>query len=514
MARGAWAAALGCMLAVPGAALAQDARPQTIPALRSWTASDGTWALGADARIVVRHANRRTLRVAARQLAGDLGTRRGRRIPTPARRGARARPGDVLLARTRRDPELGPEGYGLRIGRVFTITAPRPAGVFYGGRTLLQLLRGADPIRRGRARDRPRYPERGLMVDAGRKYYTYAWLAARVRELARLKLNLLHLHLSDHQGFRIQSDTHPEIVSPQHLTQQEVRDLLALARRHHEMVVPEIDMPGHMPAALAGHPELQLRSVTGQAEPGVLDVGNPAARRFALDLVGEYLDLFDGPYWHVGADEVVPFVTYPLGLYPSLEASARGRFGPSANAKDAVHGFVNDVDALVRSRGRTTRMWHDDVGGGSAVARDPRIVTEWWIDVSPLSDVRPPAPADLLARGHRILNAGWFPTYHVNGVGGSPIPVRPNLRTAYESWDVHEFHGVLEVPAASVAPGEPRNLGAKVHLWNDNPAFSTEQQDAVTIRPGLRVIAQKTWGSPLLTPSYAAFTALAQRLGS
>jgi len=357
-----------------------------------------------------------------------------------------------------------------------------------------------------------------MMVDAGRKFYTPKWLAAHIRELAYLKLNYLHLHLSDHQGFRIQSDTHPEIVSKAHLTKAQVRDLLALAARHHITVVPEIDMPGHLTAALSKHPELQLRSADGRAEPGVLDVGNPAAIRFAQAIVGEMLDLFPGPYYHLGADEVLPFVVYPTGLYPSLDRAARARYGPTANAKDAIHGFVNDINALVRRSGKQTRMWHDDVNGGSAVSRDRNIVTEWWINASPLSDARPPTPQELLDRGYTILNAGWFPTYHVNGVGGSPIPITPNLTTAYETWDVHEFHGpfvgdaLLQQPPDLVAAGEARNRGSKLHLWNDNPTFATERQDAVTIAPGLRVIAQGTWESPKLTSSYPAFMALSARL--
>ena len=520
----ALAAMTSAGVAATSAQAADPPRPETIPALSAWTSSTGsgagTFRLRDDARIVIRHGDRAAVRAEARQLAADLGTLLRRRVATTARREARARTGDIVIGRSGPEPRLGGEGYRLRIGRAFTITAPTDAGLFYGGRSLLQLVRVGAAVPRGRAWDAPRYPERGMMVDTGRKAYSPGWLAAHIRELAYLKLNYLHLHLSDHQGFRIQSESHPEIVSAQHLTKAQVRDLLALAERHHVTVVPEIDMPGHLTAALAKHPEFQLRSAAGTAEAGVLDVGNPAAVRFARDLVTEYLQLFPGPYYHVGGDEVLPFVVYPTGLYPSLERAARERYGPSATAKDAIHGFINDLDELVRRAGRTTRMWHDDANGGSAVTRNREIVAEWWIDVSPLSDVRPPTPQELLDRGYRIMNAGWFPTYHVNGVGGSPVPITPNLTTAYEDWDVHEFHGPLVGDATlqkspdTVAPDSARNLGTKLHLWNDNPGFATQAQDSVTIAPGLRVLAQKAWESPLLTPSYEAFTAIAGRLGN
>lgn len=516
----AWASVFASAQAASASAAAAD-RPQTIPALQQWAAAPegGIFTLAPNARVVLRPQDRRTLREEARQLAEDLGTQLGRTVSITARRGVRARGGDVVLGSSGADPRLGTEGYSLRIGRAFTITAPSQAGVFYGGRSLLQLLKGGRPIPRGRARDWPRYPQRGLMVDNGRKYYTPQWLAAQIRELAYLKENYLHLHLSDAQGFRIESDTHPEIVSPQHLTKADIRSLLALARRQHVTVVPEIDMPGHLTAALAKHPELQLADAAGQREAGVLDVANPAAVKFARDLVTEYLQLFDGPFWHLGADEVLPFAEYPLGRFPGLEAQARRRYGPKANAKDAIHGFINDMDALVRAHGKTARMWHDDVGGGSAVMRNPDIVTEWWIDASPLSDLHPPTPQELLDAGHKIVNAGWFPTYVVNGVGGSPLPIRPNLQTAYEQWQVNRFYGLLvadanlQKPPDTVAPDEPGNLGSIVHLWNDNPTLTTEKQDSTSIAPVLRIVAQKTWDSPPLTSAYADFTPIADRLG-
>jgi hexosaminidase len=306
-------------------------------------------------------------------------------------------------------------------------------------------------------------------------------------------------------------------VSPQHLTTAEVRDILALAQRHHVTVVPEIDMPGHMTAALAKHPELQLVDVFGQRSPGRLDVTNPAALKFAKDLIDEYTALFGGPYWHGGADEYMTPAEYPL--YPRLAARARARFGPSANAKDAVHAFVNDVDAIVRGHDRTLRIWGDDLGGGSAVTVNADAITEWWTDVSPLSGGFTPTPQSLLAAGHRIMNGGWFPTYYVNGPLGA-APLRPDMKTAYESWDPHEFFGplvlnaTLRTPPQRVPPAEPRNLGAKLHVWNDDPTYETDQQTADGIRPRLQVIAQKTWGTPGPAPDYAGFQRIAAAVGT
>ena len=93
------------------------------------------------------------------------------------------------------------------------IRARTATGVFYGTRTLLQLLRQSYAVPRGRALDWPRYPQRGLMIDLGRRIYPQRWIESHIRELAHLKLNLLHLHLTDDQRWGIASSSHPEVVS-------------------------------------------------------------------------------------------------------------------------------------------------------------------------------------------------------------------------------------------------------------------------------------------------------------
>jgi hexosaminidase len=500
------AAGLAAAMAVPASA---DSRPPTIPALREWTAAEGAFVLRPEGRVVIARRSVRTLRGEARLLADELAELVGR--PVAIAFGGRVRTGDVVLRLGSRDAELGREGYALSVGRAIRIAARTDTGVFYGTRTMLQLLRRGGGAPAGSGRDWPRYPERGLMLDAGRRFFPARWIEERIRELADLKLNYLHLHLSDNQGFRVESETHPEIVSPEHLTKAELRRIVRVAERRHITVVPEIDMPGHMTAALAPHPELQLRNAFGEPAPDRLDVTNPAALRFARELVEEYLPLFPGPYWHGGADEYMAAAEYPL--YPRLAEYARGRYGPQANAKDAVHGFVNWLDDLVRSHGKTLRIWHDDLGGGSAVRVHSQPVVEWWTNVSPLSDLAPPTPQELIDGGHRVMNAGWFPTYYVN----HPVlgALRPDMQTAYESWEPHEFYGPFVLnegvrhPPERVAPGEPRNLGSKLHVWNDDPGYETDEETAAGIRPRLRVLAQKTWGSPPLTGSYAEF----ERLG-
>ena len=417
--------------AVSSRRTAVNPRPLTIPALRIWHGSRGVFRLRRTSRVVVAGGYWRALRGTARLFASELRLR--------VRRGLGGR-GDIVLALGARDRRLGREGYSLHVGRRVVVRGRDATGVFYGTRTLLQLLHQRRVIGRGRALDWPQYPQRGLMLDLGRRTYPFAWLQDRVRELAYLKMNLLHLHLTDDQRWGIQSDTHPEIVSPGALTKAQLRSLLALAGRYHVTVVPEIDMPAHLGALLDKHPDLELKAAGATKPPSTpesrkLDITNPAALRIVQQLLDEYLPLFPGPCWHMGADEY--FSPEDQALYPQLDAYAVSRYGSRANYKDAILAFINQVDGIVRSHHKSLRTWHDELGAGGVLRANADIVAEWWIDFSPLSEPRPPKPQQLLSDGHRVLNAGWFPTYYTEDLG--PVQGKPSMQKAYESWSVNQF---------------------------------------------------------------------------
>jgi hexosaminidase len=501
----------------------QGERPLTIPALQTWWPADGSYLHATTARIAIAGPDRAALAEVAEVLADDLTVQSGQR---PSLIDARdIANGDILLSRGRCDERLGREGYGLRVGDIVEIQATTAAGVFYGSRTLLQLLAQGSEIAAGHALDWPRYAERGLMVDNGRKYFTPDWLKQHVKALAWLKLNTLHLHFSDNQGFRIESARHPEIVSEAHLSKAEVREIVELARRYQVSVIGEIGMPGHMTAALAAHPEYQLVNDQGERAPDKLDISNPLARAFAHELIEEFLPLFSAQFWHTGGDEYMPSAEYRS--YPQLQAYARAKYGDGANAKDAVLDFVNELDELVRSLGRTTRFWHDGASGGALVTVNPDTVVDWWTDFNPIGDLLPPPPQEFLDRGHRISNASFWPLYYTVGrAAGFPegLPPRPDLCSMYERWDVNEFNGAVNAPAVLcqtvhvlpvkiVDANEPRNLGAKIFVFTDEPDAETEAEIAAGIAPRLRIVAQKTWQSPLLTPRYAAFANISEQIG-
>ena len=491
-----------------------DGRPLTIPALKDWRAGPGNYTLNGDARVVVRDEQLREVGVV---LVEDLQLLTG--LDVPLVQDANLRAGDIVLLPGTADAELGEQGYLLEIGSRVTISAHTADGVFYGTRTLLQLLKQGLTLRGGTARDWPDYPQRSLMVDVGRQYFSIPWLENHIRDLAYLKYNLFHLHFSDNFGFRLESERHPEIVSAPHYTKAEIRSLIELARRYRITIAPEIDVPGHLDAALKAHPELLLANSAGRRQSGDLDLANQAAYAFVQDLLEEFLPLFPGPSWHLGADEYL-LHNGNYEDYPQLETEAKRRFGSQATGKDLYLGFVNWAHEIVKAHGKTTRVWNDGMYGGSAVipAAD-NIVYEHWVSWG-LS------PAEVVRRGIPLVNCNLQYVYYVPG---SPF-MQAKPGDLYETFEPHLFcldfdrlndvEGVNLPQSAATSRQDvdslkhhPLNLGAKLHVWCDDPTAETEEQIAAAIHHSLRALAQKNWGSPRLAATYDAFQPIIDAIG-
>lgn len=453
------------------------AAPKTVPALQKWTAGSGSYVFTAAARVVADPA----LAATARTFAADLRALTG--SPIAVVRGPAAA-GDIEL----RSRPAKPEEYFLDIAQKITIEGAG-GGVFNGTRTVLQLLRQSHTIPAGTAHDWPVYPERGLLLDAGRKYFSVPWLRDRIRELAYLKLNVLHLHLSDNLGFRLESRTHPEVVSAQHYTKQEIRDLIAYAAAYHVEIVPELDFPGHMDAILAAHPELKLVDKRGKVSDGFVDLSKPAAYDLMRDLITEYLPLFPGRYWHVGADEYVT----NYADYPQLDGKA------------AFYRYVNWADGLVRAAGKTARMWNDGIKAGATVNPDIIVdhwsaggLTPWWGDAY--------TPQQLVDAGHRVSNNAFTPLYYMLGVRGSLLTAP--TAAMYDTWEPNTFVGGARLSDPS------QNLGAKLHVWCDEPNAQTEAQIAAGIADRLRVLSQQTWGSPKPAALFLSYLVIIRAVGA
>jgi hexosaminidase len=470
----------------------RDGRLLTIPALQEWTPCSTTYIFNAQTRIVLDRRAASQLHATAVVFADDLYVLSGIRVPLTI--GAVLREGDIFLTLDAGATIASHEGYLLEAGSTLTLRASTNAGVFYATRTVLQLLAQDTVIPGGIAHDWPDYPERSLMVDMGRKYFSVAWLENHIRELAYLKYNYFHFHLSDNYGFRLESERHPEIVSPEHYSKAELRSLLALAQKYHITIVPEIDMPGHMDTILAAHPTLQLTSPQGHRRGGDIDLAQDASYQLMRDLLEEYIPLFPGPYWHIGADEYIMLDDYER--YPQLLEYAREHYGPEANIKDTYLGFVNWANEIVKAHGKITRAWNDGLYGGSAVQVANDIIFEHWFR-SGLE------PQEIVNLNLSIMNGNADHLYYVLGNNWRALP-----DGIYHAFEHHVFHGT-----ATIDIYHPCNLGAKLHVWCDNPVLETEEEIAQGIACSLRSLAQKNWGSRKLVPDYESFLSIIARIG-
>ncbi|MGV9554162.1 beta-N-acetylhexosaminidase [Streptomyces sp. NPDC003401] len=479
----------------PTRSYALSAAPRTIPAVRAHTPARGPgWRPAEGRRVVVGDAD---LADEGRLVAGELGmTYAGERDDVRA--------GDLRLALDE-DEGANPESYTMTVrgGRV-TVSGPSDAGVFYGTRTLKQEVHGGGTAPEGVVRDEPAKPRRGFMLDIARKNFTPGWIEDRVRELGDLKFNEIGLHFSDDQAFRIESDTHPEIVSPQHLTKAQVRRIVDLAESRHLTVVPEIDSPGHLGAVLAAHPELQLRNARGVATRGAIDISKDASADLVDDLLDEYAGLFPGGQWHLGGDEYQALtVADPQASYPQLAAAARERYGSGAGVADLATGWLDDRAGTVRAHGRTVRAWNDGFLKGTSVKADPALQVAYWTG----KEIGARPPADHLAAGREVVNYNDEFLYYV--LGEPQTFVYPTGKRIYEQWTPRVLRGTTPVPARH----DDRILGGTFAVWCDLANAQTQDQVAAGIRMPLRATVQKLWdpGAPEL--SWTQFKALADRLG-
>lgn len=482
-------------IVAPFVAAAASGTPTTLPALRSWTSGSTNFTFTSATRVV---AAEQALKATADTLAADLTSLTG--VAVPAVVGA-AGNGDIELRKGA--VSGGVEAYKMTVGAKLSVLGNTDNGVFLGTRTILQLVKQNRTVPGGSATDWPLWPERALMLDVGRQYMSISFLKARIRELSYLKLNQLHLHLSERTGFRLESTKHPEITSPQHYTKAQMKDLISYAAKYHVQVVPEIDMPGHMDTILAQHPELKLVSSSGAVQHGSIDLSKPAAYTLMQDLITEFIGLFPGKYWSIGGDEYVT----NYADFPQLEAYAKAKYGPNATAKDAMYGYLNWANGIVRSKGKTARMFNDEYKpGGSTLTVDPNIQVQHWSADGPggvpwFGDAYT-AP-QLVAKGHKVMNLAHRPlTYTVAGPGSFD---NSHPAEMYERWDPSIF-----VDGATV--NDPtKNLGAMFQLWCDE-STATEPELAGFLRERLRVLAQHSWRTST-PPFYAWFIPVMNAVG-
>lgn len=302
--------------------------PRVIPEPASITFGGDAFVLMDSASIVVDAGNAEASRTAG-LLALVLRPSTGFAVPIST---TGASTSGAIVLRLSPDTELGAEGYRLTVGRdSVRITANAPAGLFHGVQTLRQLLPPqieshltlspmAWTVPGVTIMDRPRYAWRGAMLDVARHFFTVREVKQYVDLLALYKMNVLHLHLSDDQGWRIEIKSRPKLTAMGsvtqvgggpggYFTQDEYTEIVRYAQDRYITTVPEIDMPGHTNAALVGYPELSCSRRSPGPYTGT-DVGfstfcadKEETYAFVDDVVREIAAITPGPYFHMGGDE-------------------------------------------------------------------------------------------------------------------------------------------------------------------------------------------------------------------
>jgi hexosaminidase len=293
----------------------------------------GGFALDTSTRVVTRPGSPEVARI-GRYLAGILRPSTGYRVPVVTERDEDD--DDAIVLELTGDGGLGDEGYRLDVSPAsVTLAAHRPAGLFRGVQTLRQLLPATierSSVQRGpwrlpavRVQDRPSFAWRGAALDVARHFFTVDEVKRYIDLISLYKLNMLHLHLTDDQGWRIAVDGWPRLAthggSTQvgggrggYYTKRDYSSIVSYAEDRYVTVVPEVDMPGHVNAALASYRELNCDGRAPDLYTGIkvgftsLCLDKPVTYRFLDDVIGELAALTPGPYLHVGGDEadIVP----------------------------------------------------------------------------------------------------------------------------------------------------------------------------------------------------------------
>ncbi len=488
----ATAAASLALVTLGGAAAADDEpneQPTVVPELQEWTGETGHFRLDDTSRIVVDDDSAEV----GAQLAVDLAELTGRSLPVTEEAPA---DGDVVLAvdASASHPEGGEdftrEGYLLDIGETATITAPTETGVFYGTRSILQvLLQSGDrsTLPRGVSADWPDHESRGFMLDVGRRFFTPEFVRDYIAMMSWYKLNEFQIHLNDNEifpvdndwsraysGFRLATDN-PDFAGLASedgaYDREDWQSFEDAAAAHHMMIIPEIDAPAHARAIIEWKPELGRNG----GDSDLLDLGNPESTETMKDIWSEFIPWFEGPDVHIGTDE------YPHHL------------------ADDFRDFFNAMAEHVRSEGKHPRAWGSfNVMHPEAEGYDRDVtINSWNNGYYGLEDAERDGYEFINTNDGTLYVVPFADYYHGYGLNNGWL---------YSSW-LPNTAGDHTVPADSP-------MGAMFAVWNDLVHEEYTELDVHgLVRDSFPVIAQKTWKAEQPNLSYADFSATLATIG-
>jgi hexosaminidase len=379
------------------------------------------------------------------------------------------------------------ESYSLEIAPAGAkLDAATPLGVIRGLETFLQLINTTSDsfaVPAVTIHDKPRFQWRGLMIDVGRHFMPMDVLKRNLDGMAAVKLNVFHWHLSENQGFRIESKKFPKLQEMGsdglYYTQDEVRDLIAYARDRGIRVVPEFDMPGHSTAWFVGYPELasapgpyEIERKWGVFDPA-MDPAEERTYKFLDGFIGEMAKLFPDQYFHIGGDEVNG---KQWDANPQIQAFMRAH-GLKSN-QDLQAYFNTRVQKIVSKHGKTMVGWDEILRPD--LPKD--IVVQSWRGQDSLAAAAKQGYRGILSFGYYVdLNWPAWKHYAVDPMSGG---------------------------AAGLSPEEKKLiLGGEACMWSEY--VSPENIDS-RIWPRTAAIAERLWSSQDVTDVNSMYQRLQQ----
>lgn len=478
----------------PGApALAADA-PLLLPQPRSMTPGTGTLTI-ANGAGVAAEAGDAGAAAAARLLIAHVATERGLTL-TPSAAGR---------IRFVRDASIkGDEAYRLTVdGKGVRIAASGDRGLVHGAMTLAQML---SPDRAfGRPvtlagvtiDDAPRFGWRGLMIDPARHFLPLPALFTIVDQMASVKLNTLHLHLTDDQGWRFEVKRFPRLTevgawrTPPYTgggastervggfyTQAELKTLVAYAAERGIVIVPEIDLPGHAQALVAAYPEHGVLGDTPQVShdwgvnPYLFDP-SPKGMAFVKQILDEVLDVFPGTYIHLGGDEAVKD---QWERSPTVQAQMKSLGLKTENQMQSR--MIDEFGRYLASKGPRLIGWDEILEGGLPPSAS---VMSWRGEKGAI---------DAVNQGHDVVLSPAPNLYldSLQSAHGDEPPGRLSIQTLA---DVYKYE---PMPAAIDASKASHVLGAQANAWSEY--LVTPYQVQHVVFPRIGALAENTWSVP------------------
>ncbi len=382
------------------------------------------------------------------------------------------------------------EAYSLSVTRKeIVITAPDEEGLFRGMQTLFQLIPASikaehdgSPVNIPCCKilDEPKFKWRGLMLDCARHFMSVDFIKRYIDILAYYKFNVLHWHLTDDQGWRIEIKKYPKLTQigawrkePDgstyggYYTQKDIKEIVAYAKSRFITVVPEIEMPGHCMASLAAYPE---NSCTGGpfevpdtwgVFKDVYCAGRDSTFYFLKNILNEVIKLFPGKYIHIGGDEV------PKDRWKACpRCQARIKTLGLKNEDGLQSYFIKRISNYLNSKGKHVIGWDEILKGGLA----PGAIVESWQGTQ--------GALDAAAQGHYVICSPASHTY---------------LDADPENLDLRIAYSFNPIPKDLPADEQKYILGGEACLWTERAPQETVDRK---LFPRLLALSEVFWSDP------------------